>query len=80
MVIGCVGGGSNFAGLAFPWLRRNLRNGSSIRFIGAEPAACPTLTQGTYAYDFGEVVRIVVEFRRRSPGVGGQTLTGSAIS
>ena len=56
VVIGCVGGGSNFAGLAFPWLRRNLRNGSSVRFIGAEPAACPTLTQGTYAYDFGDTV------------------------
>ncbi len=56
VVIGCVGGGSNFAGLAFPWLRRSLRHGSGTRFIGAEPAACPTLTQGTYAYDFGDTV------------------------
>ena len=56
VVIGCVGGGSNFAGLAFPWLRRKLRHGSRTRFIGAEPAACPTLTQGTYAYDFGDTV------------------------
>src|SRR4051812_14190935 len=56
VVIGCVGGGSNFAGIAFPWLRRNLRDGAKTRFIGAEPAACPTLTQGVYAYDFGDTV------------------------
>lgn len=54
VVIGCVGGGSNFAGLAFPWLRRNLRDGAGTRFVAAEPAACPTLTQGRYAYDFGD--------------------------
>jgi tryptophan synthase beta chain len=56
VVIGCVGGGSNFAGLAFPWLRRNLRDGATTRFIGAEPAACPTLTKGVYAYDYGDTV------------------------
>ncbi|HYF24607.1 MAG TPA: TrpB-like pyridoxal phosphate-dependent enzyme, partial [Baekduia sp.] len=56
VVIGCVGGGSNFAGIAFPWLRRNLRHGATTRFVGMEPAACPTLTQGTYAYDFGDAV------------------------
>ena len=56
VVIGCVGGGSNFAGLAFPWLRRNLRDGATTRFIGAEPAACPTLTKGIYAYDYGDTV------------------------
>ena len=55
VVIGCVGGGSNFAGLAFPWLRRKLRAGGvGPRFVAAEPAACPTLTQGVYAYDFGD--------------------------
>src|SRR4051812_4329389 len=54
VVIGCVGGGSNFAGLAFPWLRRRLRGGGDMRFAAVEPAACPTLTQGTYAYDFGD--------------------------
>jgi tryptophan synthase beta chain len=55
MVIGCCGGGSNFAGLAYPWLRRKLRaGGSGPRFIAAEPSACPTLTQGVYAYDFGD--------------------------
>ncbi|MGH2916118.1 MAG: TrpB-like pyridoxal phosphate-dependent enzyme [Solirubrobacteraceae bacterium] len=53
-VIACVGGGSNFGGLVFPFLRRNLRNGERTRFIAAEPAACPTLTKGVYAYDFGD--------------------------
>src|SRR3712207_1344374 len=56
VVIGCVGGGSNFAGLAFPFLRRNLRGESRTRFIGAEPAACPTLTRGAYRYDFGDTM------------------------
>jgi tryptophan synthase beta chain len=56
VVIGCVGGGSNFAGLAFPWLRRVLRDGATTRFVAAEPAACPTLTRGVYAYDFGDTV------------------------
>src|ERR671936_511040 len=55
VVVGCVGGGSNFAGLAYPWLRRKLRaGGSGPRFVAAEPAACPTLTKGVYAYDFGD--------------------------
>ncbi|HLH67332.1 MAG TPA: TrpB-like pyridoxal phosphate-dependent enzyme [Solirubrobacteraceae bacterium] len=53
-VIACVGGGSNFGGLAFPFLRRRLRDGLRTRFIAAEPAACPTLTRGVYAYDFGD--------------------------
>ena len=54
VVVACVGGGSNFGGLAFPWLRRNLREGARTRFVAAEPAACPTLTRGLYAYDFGD--------------------------
>ncbi len=54
VVIACVGGGSNFGGLVIPWLRRNLREGATTRYIGAEPAACPTLTKGVYAYDFGD--------------------------
>jgi tryptophan synthase beta chain len=56
VVIGCVGGGSNFAGLAFPFVRRVLRDGAEMRFIAAEPAACPTLTRGIYRYDFGDTV------------------------
>ncbi len=56
IVIACVGGGSNFGGLTFPFLRRVLRGESRTRFIAAEPAACPTLTRGVYAYDFGDTV------------------------
>jgi tryptophan synthase beta chain len=55
-VIGCVGGGSNFGGLTVPFLRRVIRAGAQTRFIAAEPAACPTLTRGVYAYDFGDTV------------------------
>ncbi|MFL5822175.1 MAG: TrpB-like pyridoxal phosphate-dependent enzyme [Solirubrobacteraceae bacterium] len=54
VVVACVGGGSNFGGLTFPFLRRVIRDGASTRFIAAEPAACPTLTRGIYAYDFGD--------------------------
>jgi tryptophan synthase beta chain len=55
-VIACVGGGSNFGGLAFPFLRRRIRDDLPTRFVAAEPAACPTLTRGVYAYDFGDTV------------------------
>jgi tryptophan synthase beta chain len=56
VVIGCVGGGSNFAGLAFPFVGEKLRQGKSTRIVAVEPEACPTLTKGTYAYDFGDTV------------------------
>ena len=56
MIVGCVGGGSNFAGLVFPFIRGTLRGENSIRYVAAEPAACPTLTRGVYAYDFGDTV------------------------
>jgi tryptophan synthase beta chain len=56
VVIGCVGGGSNFAGIAYPFLRQRLRDGTATRFVAAEPAACPTLTRGSYRYDFGDTV------------------------
>ncbi len=56
IVIGCVGGGSNFSGLAYPLVRRRLREGTQTRFVAAEPAACPTLTRGAYRYDFGDTV------------------------
>ena len=58
VVIGCVGGGSNFAGLAFPFLRDKIVNGKSTRFIAVEPAAAPSLTKGIYAYDFGDTVHM----------------------
>jgi tryptophan synthase beta chain len=54
VVIGCAGGGSNFAGLVFPFIGKKLREGAAVRAIAVEPAACPTLTHGTYAYDFGD--------------------------
>lgn len=53
IIIGCVGGGSNFAGLAFPFLYDKI-NGAKIRIIPTEPTACPTMTRGPFAYDFGD--------------------------
>jgi tryptophan synthase beta chain len=58
MVIGCTGGGSNFAGIAFPFLGERLRDGKSTRFIAVEPSACPTLTKGKFAYDFGDTAHL----------------------
>jgi len=56
VIIGCCGGGSNFAGIASPFITDKLE-GKEIRFIGVEPASCPTLTKGIYAYDFGDVAQ-----------------------
>jgi tryptophan synthase beta chain len=58
IVIGCTGGGSNFAGLAFPFLGLQLRGGRKRRFIAVEPSACPSLTRGKYAYDFGDTAHL----------------------
>lgn len=55
VVIGCFGGGSNFGGIAFPFMRHNLSDGKQTRFIAAEPASCPKLTHGKFCYDFGDV-------------------------
>jgi len=54
VVIGCVGGGSNFAGIAFPFYRERLEGRSKARLVGVEPKACPTLTKGEYRYDLGD--------------------------
>jgi tryptophan synthase beta chain len=54
VVVGCTGGGSNFAGIAFPFIGHALRGGASPRIVAVEPAACPSLTRGKYAYDFGD--------------------------
>jgi tryptophan synthase beta chain len=54
IVIGCTGGGSNFGGFAFPFLRENIVNGKQARIVAVEPAAAPSLTRGVYAYDFGD--------------------------
>jgi tryptophan synthase beta chain len=58
IVIGCTGGGSNFAGLTFPFLGRNFRNGAKHRIIAVEPEAAPSLTRGVYAYDFGDTAKM----------------------
>lgn len=57
VVIGCAGGGSNFAGLSFPFLHDKI-NGDAIRVVAAEPASCPTLTKGPFSYDHGDVARM----------------------
>jgi tryptophan synthase beta chain len=57
-VIGCVGGGSNYAGLAYPFVYEKLKNNIDIQFIAVEPKACPSLTKGIYTYDFGDTAGI----------------------
>ena len=54
IVVGCAGGGSNFGGVAFPFIRENVKGGKDTRVIAVEPASCPTLTMGRYTYDFGD--------------------------
>lgn len=58
VVVGCTGGGSNFAGIAFPFLGQKLRGGKDVRIVAVEPAACPSITRGRYAYDFGDTARL----------------------
>lgn len=58
VVIGCVGGGSNFAGIAYPFLKEKLQNGRDTRFVAVEPTATPTLTRGPYAYDYGDTAKM----------------------
>jgi tryptophan synthase beta chain len=58
VIIGCAGGGSNFAGLTFPWLGRTFRGGRKYRVIAAEPEAAPSMTRGVYAYDFGDTAQM----------------------
>jgi tryptophan synthase beta chain len=58
VIVACTGGGSNFAGLAFPFLGAQLRGGKKLRIIAVEPAACPSLTRGKYAYDFGDTAHL----------------------
>lgn len=55
IVIGCFGGGSNFGGISFPFMRHNILDGRTTRFIAAEPASCPKLTRGVFQYDFGDL-------------------------
>ena len=58
VVIGCVGGGSNFAGIAYPFLRQNLKDGQRTRLLAVEPIAAPSLTKGVYAFDYGDTAKM----------------------
>jgi tryptophan synthase beta chain len=70
VIIGCVGGGSNFAGLAFPFIGEKLRQGKTTRFVAVEPEACPTLTRGSFAYDFGDTVGLTPLLKMHTLGHG----------
>jgi tryptophan synthase beta chain len=70
IVVGCTGGGSNFGGLAFPFLGEALRGGPAVRVIAAEPAACPTMTQGKFDYDFGDTAGLTPLLRMHTLGHG----------
>jgi len=70
VVVGCTGGGSNFAGVAFPFLGERLRGGPATEFIAVEPAACPTLTRGKYAYDFGDTAHLTPLVKMHTLGSG----------
>lgn len=58
VVIGCAGGGSNFAGIAYPFLRENLKNGRKTRLLAVEPTATPSLTKGEYTFDYGDTAKM----------------------
>ena len=58
VIVGCTGGGSNFAGISFPFIGQQLRGGRKRRIVAVEPAACPSLTRGKFAYDFGDTAHL----------------------
>ncbi|HSH43505.1 MAG TPA: TrpB-like pyridoxal phosphate-dependent enzyme [Arenicellales bacterium] len=70
VVIGCTGGGSNFAGIAFPFIGRRLRGEQDVEIVAVEPANCPTLTKGRYAYDFGDTARLTPLMKMHTLGSG----------
>jgi tryptophan synthase beta chain len=70
VIIACTGGGSNFAGLTFPFLGRNFREGAKHRVIAAEPEAAPSLTRGVYAYDFGDTGKLTPLVKMHTLGSG----------
>ncbi len=70
VVIGCVGGGSNFAGLAYPFLRENLKNGKRTRLVAVEPTATPSLTKGVYAFDYGDTAKMAPIVKMHTLGHG----------
>jgi tryptophan synthase beta chain len=68
IIVGCTGGGSNFAGIVFPFLGAQLRGGRKVRIVAVEPAACPSLTRGKYAYDFGDTAHLTPLTRMHTLG------------
>ena len=70
IIVGCTGGGSNFAGIAFPFIGQQLRGGKKVRVVAVEPAACPTLTRGRYAYDFGDTGKLTPLVKMHTLGSG----------
>jgi tryptophan synthase beta chain len=70
IVIGCFGGGSNFAGISFPFIRENLKNGKKTRIVAVEPTAAPTLTRGDFRYDFGDTGQMTPLLRMYTLGHG----------
>ncbi len=70
VVIGCVGGGSNFAGIAYPFLRENLKNGRKTRLLAVEPAATPSLTKGVYTFDYGDTAKMAPVVKMHTLGHG----------
>lgn len=70
VIVGCTGGGSNFAGLAFPFIGYGLRGGEKPRIIAVEPSACPSLTRGKYAYDYGDTAKMTPLTKMHTLGSG----------
>jgi tryptophan synthase beta chain len=70
VVVGCVGGGSNFAGLAYPFLRENLREGKRTRLLAVEPAATPSITRGKYTFDYGDTAKMAPVAKMHTLGHG----------
>jgi tryptophan synthase beta chain len=58
IIVGCTGGGSNFSGISFPFIGKKLRGERDVRVVAVEPAACPSMTRGRYAYDFGDTAKM----------------------
>lgn len=70
VVIGCIGGGSNFAGIAYPFLRENLKNGKRTRLLAVEPSAAPSLTRGVYTFDYGDTAKMAPIVKMHTLGHG----------
>jgi tryptophan synthase beta chain len=70
VVIGCVGGGSNFAGIAYPFLRQNIKDGQRARLVAVEPTATPSITKGEYTFDYGDTAKMAPVVKMHTLGHG----------